>query len=79
MILIIDRLVEYGLVNKFFDLKDRRIFRVELIDKVFKLFDVVKVIFKEFLVKKLFNFFEEELILLDEYILKLLEIVKKLG
>ncbi|MDN9293139.1 MarR family transcriptional regulator, partial [Clostridioides difficile] len=76
---IIDRLVEHGLVNKFPDPKDRRILRVELTDKAFKLFDAVKAILKESLVKKLSNLSEEELTLLDEHTLKLSEIVKKLG
>lgn len=76
---IIDNLINYGLVNRYPDSRDRRVLRVELTDKSLKLLDSFRVAICNSFVEKISPLSDDEIILLNDSISNLVTILKKLN
>lgn len=75
---IIDRLINYELVNRYTDPKDRRVIRVELTSKAYDLFNDFQKYFQDSLTKKISLLSEDDLSTLSESLINLHTILKKL-
>lgn len=75
---IIDNLINYGLVNRYPDYRDRRILRVELTDKAYKLLDSFRIAICNSFVEKISPLSDEEVIMLNDSISNLITILNKL-
>lgn len=76
---IIDNLINYGLVNRYHDSRDRRILRVELTDKASKLLDSFRVAICNSFVEKISPLSTDEVVTLNDSISNLIAILKKLN
>lgn len=76
---IIDKLISYGLVNRYTDEKDRRILRIELTELAFKLFNSFKVYAKSTLLNKISILSDDDLKETQDCIEKLTSIFLKLS
>lgn len=75
---IIDNLISSGLVNRYPDSRDRRILRVELTDKAFKLLDSARIAICNSFVEKISPLSDDEVVMLNDSISNLITILKKL-
>lgn len=76
---IIDKLISYGLVNRYTDEKDRRILRIELTELAFELFNSFKIYAKSTLLNKLCILSDDDLKETQDCIEKLTSIFLKLS
>ncbi len=76
---IIDKLISYGLVNRYTDEKDRRILRIELTELAFKFFNSFKVYAKSTLLNKISVLSDDDLKETQDCIEKLTSIFLKLS
>lgn len=76
---IIDNLINYGLVNRYPDSRDRRILRVELTDKACKLLDAFRIEICNSFVEKISPLSDDEVVMLNDSISNLITILKKLN
>ena len=76
---IIDNLINYELVNIYPDSRDRRILRVELTDKAYKLLDSFRIAICNSFVEKISPLSDEEVIMLNDSISNLITILKRLN
>lgn len=76
---IIDKLISYGLVNRYTDEKDRRILRIELTELAFKFFNSFKVYAKSTLLNKISVLSDDDLKETQHCIEKLTSIFLKLS
>ena len=76
---IIDNLIKYGLVNRYPDSHDRRILRVELTDKAYKLLDSFRIAICDSFVEKISPLSNDEVVILNDSISNLITILKKLN
>ena len=76
---IIDNLINYGLVNRYPDSRDRRILRVELTDKACKLLDSFRISICNSFVEKISPLSDDEVVMLNDSISNLITILKKLN
>ncbi|AOR22484.1 MarR family winged helix-turn-helix transcriptional regulator [Clostridium taeniosporum] len=75
---IIDKLIEYGLVNRYCDENDRRILRVELTKKALDIFEEFRNAAKAKLVSKIEILDDDDLYTLNDCVSKLYNIMKKI-
>lgn len=75
---IIDNLLEYGLITRFSDPKDRRILRVQLTQKALDIFDFFKDSAKDSLKYKISSLSDEDLYELNNHVSGLQKILGKL-
>ena len=75
---IIDNLINYGLVNRYPDSRDRRILRVELTDKACKLLDSFRIAISNSFVEKISTLSDNEVDILNDSISNLITILNKL-
>lgn len=75
---IIDKLINEGMINRYNDLNDRRILRVELTDKAYKFIKEQEEIIKDNLAKKISSLTDEDLKALGEHITGITEIILKI-
>lgn len=76
---IIDNLINYGLVNRYPDSRDRRVLRIELTDKSHKLLDSFRIGIRNSFVEKISPLSNDEIILLNDSISNLVTLLKKLN
>jgi len=76
---IIDNLINYGLVNRYPDSRDRRILRVELTDKASKRLDSFRIAICNSFVEKISPLSDDEVVTLNDSISNLIAILKKLN
>ena len=75
---IIDNLINHGLVNRYPDSNDRRILRVELTDKTWKLLDSFRIAIRNSFAERISPLSDDEVVMLDDSISNLITILKKL-
>ncbi|MBN1054026.1 MULTISPECIES: MarR family transcriptional regulator [unclassified Clostridium] len=75
---IIDKLIEYGLVNRYPDSKDRRILRVELTAKALDIFEKFRNAAKAKLASKIEILDDDDLYALSDCVSKLYNIMQKI-
>ena len=75
---IIDKLISYGLVNRYSDPNDRRILRVELTSKAYEILNSLRTSICNSFIEKISSLSDDEVIMLDESISNLITILKKL-
>jgi DNA-binding MarR family transcriptional regulator len=76
---IIDNLISYGLVNRYTDSHDRRILRVELTDKAYKLLDSFRIAVRNSFAEKISPLSDDEVVMLNDSISNLITILNKLN
>ncbi|MFR1709370.1 MAG: MarR family winged helix-turn-helix transcriptional regulator [Clostridium sp.] len=76
---IIDKLLEYGYVNRYEDKNDRRVIRIETTEKAHEIFKIKKDLIKDILNNKISVLSDEDLVALDGAISEFKRVISKLD